>query len=53
MLFICGLLLMWAEYLHNATRGIFEEAEGYWAIGLLGRIMCSVSLIHFAWFVLV
>jgi hypothetical protein len=52
MVFICGMLLMWCEYIHNITHDLFEQSDSYIMIGLLGRIMCSVSLIHFAWFVL-
>jgi hypothetical protein len=56
MVFILGLLLMWCEYIHRVTdddnRFVGFPLDGYWVIGLLGRIMCSVSLIHFAWFVL-
>jgi len=52
MLFICGLLLMWCEYWHSLVEDERHTYDGYMLIGLLGRVMCSVSLIHFAWFVL-
>ena len=49
MLFILGLLLMWCEYYHNLR---YDESDGYLVIGILGRVMCTVSVVHFAWFVL-
>jgi hypothetical protein len=52
MLFILGLLLMWCEYVHTRVEGDFCTYDGYFVIGLIGRLLCSASLIHFAWFVL-
>lgn len=56
MLFIFGLLFLWCEYIHRVTdddnRNVGFPLDGYWVIGLLGRIMCSISLIHFSYFVL-
>jgi hypothetical protein len=52
MLFICGLLLIWCEYYHCLCEDRPFTYDGYFVVGLIGRLMCSVSLIHFAWYVL-
>lgn len=49
MLFILGLLLMWCEYYHDLR---YEKEDTYLVIGILGRVMCTVSVVHFSWYVL-
>lgn len=50
MLFILGLLLMWCEYYHDLRH--YEKEDTYLIIGILGRVLCTVSMVHFAWYVL-